>query len=466
MSSPFLRGLTTGAQLGAAYKGAQRQEKLDARADEEYETQKRFNEAWQQEQKDYYTGNGAYASKPANPDPAAVEKSDASYAQAENRRFGIQTPEADPAAPPTPGLSLSPAESKSLQPVAMDPLAKDKLYFQRLRQLSEATLPPEKSLLYREKLDKLEETGFNRQRLDAFRLASRGDPRGLDWIKSNYKDQYPNGWELDTSEARHVPGEGWVGVKHVNVKTGESQPVKLGPKEMAFAYGESDPAKVAALQLAFNQDRRADGAEQRQVADSEARIRQADQRWALDVARFAQEVEQNAHTRKYQLGTLSLSEQRLNLEQKKFDNDENAKDLLTRQSMFINSFGANRKLGDMPSDAERAEASAKEQAAALATSLYGTSTEKAKPEERNAIASEVQQFVLGLDAGTLDLSKVVRGPDGMATYGRVRFPASMLPPQATDKPTAPPKRKPGLAVPSGSSEEYPSDAAGLLNRGF
>lgn len=484
MSSPFVRGLQAGMQLGAAIRDRRRQDKLDARADEEYERQKKFQEEYKALRQSYAEGSGEFGPTPqaqAQTD-AARALENASYDRVIERKAGINLPHPQPevtaqvpvqpnqglrtpqqiesavgqpttqaglqvpAAPLERGQSLSMSQQQQRAAAGPQPMAvpdKDRLFYQRVRELGGKYLPPEKAVLWDKTMTDLEKSNFIQRRNDAIVGAMRGDRAALKEVADLYK-LVPDGGDIDVSMARWDPqNQAFTGVIAIG-QDGKREPIQLGRKEIETAYMMSDPAML--FQYMERQDTRARQAKQDERDDkrlgleerrTEATINAHKAKTDLDL----KELEANQEYRKALLRIQAAQEGRL---AKQAKNDESARDLLYRQTLFQQSFGVGKepKAPDPLASEEEKDAYkqllAKRQAAmeqsSVATTLYALSTEGLDPKQRNAVQAEIEQLLRESASGGLDRTKLVKAPDGTYRYGRVVIPSSMVPPPPQPRP--------------------------------
>lgn len=424
-SSPLVRGLLAGAQLGQMYNANQRQRKMDAREDEKYAREEASRTSYEALQRDYYQNTGAFAPQDtATPETQAQQT--ASYDAVESQRLGVQMPAAS-AAVAANGLSLTPQQTASLKPAAMDPDKKDQLYYSKLGEWAATHLPPEKRMSYMKDIEQLREMNYNRQRTDAFRLATSGKKEGLELIAKMYNGMVPDKYDMDTTAAQFDPNQGWVGVKLRHKETGATEDLLLDDKRLSAMFMRSDPAQLMALRLSLGQEERENkklgllvNADQRadlaQTATEEFRRKELE----LQGRKIDAEAADRKESRGLQWTANALAERRLKLEEQRAAGDERAKDILTRMTIFDRQFGAGTKPGELSTPKEKEDFAKAQQRSMMATSIYQASTDGEKPERRNGIQAETSRFVNSFLDETLKPGEFLKQEDGTYSYGRLR----------------------------------------------
>ena len=488
-SSPLVRGLLAGAQLGAQYNASQRQQKLDARDDEKYAREEASRSAYEGLQKDYYQNTGAFAPKDAAT-PETQAQAGASFDVAESRRLGVQPPEAAQALQAAPaGLSLTPQQTASLKPVPMDQDQKDQLYYSKLGEWAATHLPPEKRVGYMKDVEQLKEMGYNRQRTDAFRLATSGKKEGLDLIGKMYNGLVPDNYDMDTTGAQFDPTQGWVGVKLRNKTSGETKDLPLDDKTLSTMFMRSDPAQLLAARLSLAQegrevqkmglavkaDTRADTAEARALTTQQENVRLRERELEIRDAEVKAAAADRKEARRATWANINLGEARLKLETEKAAGDERAKDVLTRMTIFERTFSSGAKPTELSSPEEKQRYADAQQHAGMATMLYQSSSEGVKPDQRNGIQSEATRFVNGFLDAKLKPGDFLKQEDGSYSYGRLKgIPAEIAeqvlasekkPGEKPGKGDKKPAEKPGVATepPSKMGLTAPPSARGQAN---
>lgn len=459
--SKFVQGMLARQQ-------SDRQKKLDERADAEYQRQEDFRSGIGQLQKDFALGQGDFgASQQTSEVDQAV--ADASYDRVMERKGGIGLPVAQPdtqatvqaPVPPQMGLrtsqqiesvggmpttearpgltipSASPEQGVSLSMdnanaaraatgrATMNPVDKERLLYRKMAELGTQYLPPEKAMAWQQGVKTMEKERYVEGMTNAFRGAVSGNRDALESL-TKYYDGIDNGHNLDVSMARWDPKErAWVGVMNV-YEDGTRAPTKLGVPELAQGFELLQPANMASSmmrreELALSK-RRVEIEEKKATAEGT----RADARLQFDREKLAAELESDKALGKYRMASLNVEQQKVGLQKLVLEKDENARDILNRQTFFLKSFDPGIKLDELSSPEDKAKVEAAKQDAALATSIYAMSAEGQKPSARSALAAETEQFMRGYQGKSLDPSKLSEGPDGTVRYGRLVIPSSMV----------------------------------------
>lgn len=416
--SSFTRGLQAGMQLGSTYRNVKQQEKVEKRADEEYARQESFRNELADLQRQYYAGEGDFATADQQVAPGTAP---------EGRR-GL--PVQGMADPGDFGGATELPNAATKKP--LNPVDRNRTFYSRMQEIGSKYLAPEKALAWGQGVEQLAKQDYADGLLKTFRGAMAGDKNALQQLVQNYQ-AVDNGHNLDVTMARWDPkARRFTGVLNV-YDDGTREPTSLGYEELARGFELLSPASVVSSmaqrkELALKERQVATGERQADTAatSAAAQTNLATARLQFDRDKLAADLAANEALAKYRLSALDVDRQRLHLTKLAQEGDERARDMLTRQKLFESSFVPPIKLDELSSDEDRARVEEGRGAASMATSLYALSTEGVKGESRNAIQAEVDQFVRGLMDKNLDSSKLVKGKDGVIRYGRVVVPASLV----------------------------------------
>lgn len=500
----FADGMRAGMELGRAYnEGQQRRQ------------EKQFSDAVSATMRDYYSNSGDFASQPvpAADNEAATARANASYDRVIERKagvglavpqpdatfpvnspvepnLGLRTPQQIETAvgqPVTRGIEVStnmPAASAEQGP-SLSMSAKDRVDYQGSKPLDQTDraaklyerlgaaaqfLPGDKALVWQENLKKLREQNYLDERKRLMTDLANGDRTALERFAPIYNKQFPDGNEIDVSQAQFKDGA-WTGIQ-AKTKSGETRDIVLSEKEMMRMYMMSDLDKAAAYGFKLrDEDRkdkgearadraegradRADARADRQVGLAEEAGVRANIQLGLEARKIDADIANSKALMSYRWASLNVDKQRVELEKAVKEGDEKAKDLKTRQDIFLAEFSPGTGKLDPASptyeeDKQRTEGGRR--AAALATTIYGLSAEGAKPSERNRLQAEAGQFVRDFAARKADPSKLKDNGDGTVQYGNLRIPASLVSNGAAPA-AAPEPPKPGLKAAASSGPE-------------
>lgn len=483
-------GFAAGFQAGssAVSRGIEmgRSMKRQKREDEEYERQKEARESYKQIQQSYYKGEGDFAGvletpapvEPQTPTPAPQQMGVVQTYPVEQTAPGVQPPAAT-TTPVTPRMGLQPPAAAPVQPAgvqqpqpapqrrAMTQPERDQLYFKKLGEWAQTHLDPEKATAYMRDLEQLKEMDYNRKRLDAFRAAAGGDARGLEAMgQLTGMALGGKGSLIDSSEAVFDPEKGWSNVKVINPKTGKAKVVNLSHDDLIEDFGATDPASMLQIRMARAKEARAgrqEGREDRLLTLREnADVREGEKMGILrnedaradkladaKIKAIDADIANNKALNGIRWASLNVEKQKLELAKLEHSDAEKAKDISSRQALYLSSYGFPGKLDpnspNYEQDLRRAEAG--KQLAGLATTIYAISADGVKPGERNAIHAETDLFIRQLGSDTIDREKLKDNGDGTYSYGRIKVPASLVQEGAS--------KTPGVTVPQAKGGDKP-----------